>query len=112
MIEMIVCNYLESKLNIKARPEKPLSESECIFVEKTAGEESDYITSATVAIQSYGSSMYKAADLNKKVKAAMRDIVELDNVSAVRYVTDYNFTDTETKQYRYQAVYTVTYYED
>ena len=109
MIEIIVMEYLERKLNVPVRMEK-INANPSVFIEKTGGEETDFITSATLAIQSYGESMYMAAELNERVKAAMRDIVELNEVSAAKYVTDYNFTDTETKRYRYQAVYTVTYF--
>ena len=109
MIEIIVMEYLEDKLNIPVRLEK-INDVPSIFIEKTGGEETDFITTATFAIQSYGESMFKAAELNERVKAAMRDLVELKEVSSVKYVTDYNFTDTETKRYRYQAVYTVTYF--
>ena len=53
--------------------------------------------------------MYKAAELNEKVKAAMERLIELDSVSKCELNTDYNFTDTDKKQYRYQAVFDVVY---
>lgn len=111
MIEAIVCEYLESELSIPARPEKTDSDGLSIFVEKTAGTLKDHIRSATLAIQSYADTMFEAAALNESVINAMNDIITLDNISASQYVTDYNFTDTDTKRYRYQAVFTVTYYE-
>jgi hypothetical protein len=48
--------------------------------------------------------------LNDKVKAAMKRFVRLDNVTRVELETDYNFTNTTTKQYRWQAVYNITHY--
>ena len=42
---------------------------------------------------------------------AMLALPELDRVAACRLERDYNFTDTETNKYRYQAVFAVTYYE-
>ena len=39
------------------------------------------------------------------------DCIELPTISAVYINSDYNFTDTETKRYRYQCVAVVTHYE-
>ena len=36
---------------------------------------------------------------------------EVASISAVRFDSDYNFTDTDTKHYRYQAVFEITHYE-
>jgi hypothetical protein len=48
--------------------------------------------------------------LNVDVEAAMAEFAELDEVTRVELQTDYNFTDTTTKQYRWQAVYQITHY--
>ena len=63
-----------------------------------------------LALQSYGATLYQAAELNEQVKAAMEDIVELDLISRAELNTDYNFTDTQTKRYRYQAVYDLIFF--
>ncbi|MEI3522519.1 MAG: hypothetical protein V8Q40_16600 [Anaerosacchariphilus sp.] len=44
------------------------------------------------------------------MKDAMEDIVELDSISQAELNTDYNFTDTQTKRYRYQAVYDLVFF--
>ena len=54
--------------------------------------------------------MEAAAELNEQVKAAMEDLADLDEVSACRLNSDYNFTDTTTKHYRYQAVFDLVFY--
>jgi hypothetical protein len=82
-----------------------------IVIEKTGGDEENYISTATVAIQSYANSLYEAALLSKEVKHAMKNIVELDNVSKAKLNSDYNFTDTTKKQYRYQAVYDLVFFD-
>ena len=38
--------------------------------------------------------------------------IALRELSGVRLNTDYNFTDTATKQYRYQAVFVIYWYEE
>jgi hypothetical protein len=48
--------------------------------------------------------------LNEAVKVAMADLITLDSVSGVSLNSDYNFTDSTTKEYRYQAVFLVTHY--
>ena len=49
--------------------------------------------------------------LNERVKAAMGKMVSLDDISKAELNTDYNFTDPETKEYRYQAIYDLVYME-
>ena len=42
----------------------------------------------------------------------LKALPELDAVSASRLNSDYNFTDTTTKRYRYQAVYDLVYFNE
>ena len=66
---------------------------------------------ATVAVQSYGPTMLDAAALNEQVLDIMSEIQYRENtiISCVLNST-YNFTDTRTKRYRYQAVYDLVYF--
>ena len=48
--------------------------------------------------------------LNRTVQDVMLSFVEEPEVSSVKLETDYNFTNTATKQYRWQAVYQITHY--
>jgi hypothetical protein len=54
--------------------------------------------------------MYKAAKLNDDVINAMNDLIELDDICRVELNSNYNYTDTETKEYRYQAVFDINHY--
>lgn len=83
---------------------------QCFVVEKTGSDEVNFIKSATVAIQSYGSSMAEAASLNELLKIAVADMVQCDRICSCRLSTDYPFTDIDTKQYRYQAVFEISHY--
>ena len=67
---------------------------------------------ATLAIQSYGGTMYQAAVLNETVKQYMDAAVALPQVSSVKLNSDYNYTDTEAKRYRYQAVFDVITFDE
>ena len=115
MIEKIVMDYLISanidgvggnvKVTVPVNPP-----DEYIIIEKTGSNEENVIEEATMAIQSYSKkSMLRAIEINEAVKTAMREMPWSTDVFSVKLNSDYNFTDTETKEYRYQAVYNITY---
>lgn len=81
-----------------------------MIFEKTSSGERDFANSATFAFQSYAPSLYEAAALNEEVKTAVKSMIELNEISGVRLNSDYNFTDTQTKEYRYQAVFDINYF--
>lgn len=111
MIELTILNHLNNKLDVPVQLEKPSSQTESYVVfEKTSGGKSNHLPSATFAFQSYGDSLFHAAELNEKVKAAVESLIELDEIRGLDLNSDYNFTDTTTKEYRYQAVYDIRYY--
>lgn len=111
MIEKIVLDYLEKELQVPVYMEEPEKKPESfVVIEKTGSGKKNGIFSATLAIQSYAASMLKAAELNEKVKGKMDEIIKLDDVSSGKLNSDYNYTDTRTKKYRYQAVYDLIHY--
>lgn len=110
MIETAVLDYLKSVLSVPVYMEKPTdSVKEYVMIEKTGSGKENYINSATFAIQSYSTSLYKAAELNEQVKNAMDTIKYSADVSSAKLNSDYNYTDTTTKSYRYQAVYDLVF---
>lgn len=110
MIEILVLNYLQDKTFLKCYMEVPENPpEEYIVIEKTGSASENCVYSATLAIQSCAASLYRAAEINELVKAVMDDIYILDDVYSADLNSDYNFTDTSTKTYRYQAVYDIYY---
>ena len=110
MIEKTICDYLSQALDCPVLPEKPARPfGRMVFVERTGGR-GRFIKETTVAIQSYEESMYKAAELNDQVIEAMQGLIEVADVTHVELNSNYNFTDTTTKEYRYQAVFDITHY--
>lgn len=110
MIETVVIAFLGTKLDVPVYAEVPEEEeAEFIVVQKTGGSEENYISTATLAVQSYSATLFGAASLNEKVKAAMRALRAENSVSAVRLNSDYVFNNTQSKRYRYQAVFDVIY---
>lgn len=111
MIEQIVIDYLEGVMDVPVfgmRPNDP--PTEYLVVEKTSGGETNHVCNATIAIQSYSDSMYKAGILNERVKIAMVGILERGSIGRMHLENDYSFTDLVRNQPRYQAVYDVRFY--
>lgn len=111
MVEKIVKDYLKSSLGIQVRMEEEDDlGNEYVLIEKTGSSTGNHIASATLAVQSFSTSLYGAATLNERVKAAMEKIIELDDISKCELNSDYNYTDTNRKKYRYQAVFDIVYF--
>lgn len=111
MIEVIVLNYLSTAIDVPVVteiPDEPVDRF--VLLKKADGSESDHLSFAMFTVQSYGPSMAEAAVLNQTVKAAMKRIIELDDISGCHLNSDYNFTDTASKRYRYQAVFDIYHY--
>ena len=111
MIAKDLLDYLNTALdNVSVYMEAPDQVTGYVLIDQTGSSISNQIKTTTLALQSYGASLYDAMVLNDKVAAAMDGFAELPNVASVKLETDYNFTDTTTKQYRWQAVYQITHY--
>ena len=111
MIEATIRDHLVPLLNVPVYIDVPSQPGDgYVVIERTGGGETEHIRSAMVAVQSYGASKYDAASLHEDVMDAMKSLIELDEVSACELNSEYDFTDTTTKRYRYQAVFDIVYY--
>ena len=110
MSEKIVRDYLAGT-GFKAYMEVPVKpEQEYLLVEKTGSGKSNQIQSATVAVQCISKvSLFRAAQMCEQVIDAMEGLAGLDAVFSCKLVSDYNFTNTATKEYRYQAIFSISY---
>lgn len=111
MIEKYLYDYLNSVLNVPVYMERP---ADCpktfVLFERTGGNIRDHVKHATIAVQSYASSMYGAMSLNEEVVSFMEDAITVQEITSVKVNGYYNYTNTQTKEYRYQAVFEITYY--
>lgn len=114
MIEKTVLDYLLScdieGIGSHVYMETPVDPDESyILIEKTGSSRNNRINQAMIAIQSISEhSLLEAAEINSRVKESMDQLVYSHYglyISKAVLNTDYNFTNTATKQYRYQAVY-------
>jgi|SRR5690625_987195 len=112
MIDITILNYLEKELSVPVFMEKPSEDipKEYVILDRTGSSKANHLLSATIAFQSYAESKYEAAKLNEELKSVVKKMVELDEVAGVKLNSDYNFTDTTTKEYRYQAVFDINHY--
>lgn len=110
MIETIIYEYLTSVTDAPVCFEILDENEKFILIEKTGSSRENQLDSATLAIQSYAPTLYEAAELNEQVKELMLGAIALPEISSVSLNSDYNFTDTTTKRYRYQAAFEVYYY--
>lgn len=110
MIEKIVLDYLKENIIVPCFMEVPEQPpSIMVIIEKTGSGVNNHVYEATIAIQSYSTSLYKAAELNELVKECMENIITIDKICSCELNSDYNYTDTEMKKYRYQAVFDIAY---
>lgn len=111
MIELTILNHLKTRLAEPVYLEKPeLAPTRYVLFEKVSSGRKNKLPSSTFAFQSYAESLYEAAMLNERVKAAVDSLITLNEISSVKLNSDYNFTNTTTKQYRYQAVFNFNHY--
>ena len=112
MIETVLLDYLNNaNLSAKVYIEQPKDKPEAFFIlEKSGGGQTDHISESDFIVQSYGRTLYEAACMNEEIKAVMLRANTLNEVSAVELNSDYNYTNAESKSYRYQAIFVVTHY--
>lgn len=112
MIETILIDYLSGMIAAPVyfeRPDDP--PEEYVIIQKLGSSKRNHICTAKMAFQSYSFSLYAAALLNDDVKFFVEESVLCPEISAAKLNSDYNFTNTAMKQYRYQAVFDITYME-
>lgn len=113
MIETTIRNYLVTHSGVpvdvlfEAPKDPPAS---YIILEKTGSSLSNRLCTSTIAVQSIAGTLFEAATLNESLKSILTS-ADIENVFDISLDTDYNFTNTNTKEYRYQAVYQITYKE-
>lgn len=113
MIESIILEHLGDMAEpvYMEVPEYPNSSELFNVVELTGRSINDHLESATIAVQSYGPTLYDAAELSERTVKKMLGLIEHPAVFKCALNSCYNFTNTQTKRYRYQSVYNIIYKE-
>lgn len=111
LLEVRLREHLEKALGLPVLFERPaVLPASFVLAERLGGGEETGLYTARMALQSYAGSLFDAMLLNERVKQAMTGFAAREDVCRVGLEGDYNFTDPETKRYRYQAVYEIVFY--
>ena len=109
--ERVILEGLKQALNVPVSMEHlPDEPKEYVLLERVGGSQEIGLERASFAVQSHSDSMYGACELNQKVRKAMLDLIEDPHISRVTLDSDYNYTDTTTKKYRYQGIYDLVFF--
>lgn len=110
IIEVYLIEYLTNELGVNVYGQEEDAEDDSyVVIEKLGSYVENFTRHATIALKSYGATLLESAKLNERVKNAMDDIIKKPEISFSKLNSDYNYTDTTTKKYRYQAVYDLVY---
>lgn len=110
IIEVYLIEYLTNELGIPIYgQEEDAEDGSYVVIEKLGSYVENFTRHATIALKSYGTTLLESAELNERVKEAMDDIIKKPEISCSKLNSDYNYTDTTTRKYRYQAVYDLVY---
>jgi hypothetical protein len=119
MIEQTIYEYLKSEfegsgvdvfMQVPDQNPAPDYRAPFIVIEKTGSSVENWIAESTFAIQSYAATLFDAASLSEQVVKTMFGAIAMDDITRVELNSEYNFTDTETRRPRYQAVFDITHY--
>lgn len=112
MIEKTIRDYLITRLQDPVWMERPERAPERYYlIEKTGAKENNKIRQATIAVQSYAPRMEEASAMNDAIiEEMLLGLIRSPEISSVGLNSDYNYTDTTAKGYRYQAVFEVVHY--
>lgn len=117
MIETVLQNFIKSKfttpelLDVPVLFEVPENIPPAyVVLERTGGYKSNCLNYSTFAIKSYAPTLYGAAILDSIICEIVLQATECPEISSARLNSHYNYTDTSTKEYRYQAVFDIVHY--
>lgn len=116
-IEELVINYLndngiDAYIQMPETVRNPGSGAEFVIVQKTGSGWVNRLCEATIAVQSYAPTLYRASQLNYQIIELMQGIISLEEVTSCKLNSDYEFTDTTNKRPRYQAVFDIRHYQE
>ena len=87
MIEARVIQYLGASQAIPVYAERPDNpDAEYLLVERTGKSKDNHVLHATIVIQSYADSLYRAAQISDSVEKLMEGFAALENIEST-YLT-------------------------
>ena len=114
MIEATIISYLTSALDgvsvYAEEPEDKTNAKPYIVITKTGGDIDEYLKSSQIVVDCYAETKVDTITLNDTVIDAMLGIISLDDITSCELNSNYDDTDTTTKEYRYGALFDIKHY--
>lgn len=117
MIETVMISYLSGTLQEPVYAERPKEEPPRYYiVEKTGSHRENRFYRSTYAIQSIvdrkSGTLLDTIRMNEALKEAMLGdgFLSQKEITKAELNSDYNFTDPEAGEYKYQAVFDINHY--
>ena len=108
MIEKIIREYLAGALDVPVFLEIPEEKPDTyVSLQKAQGSLVNHVGSSVFYIRSVAPSLFESALLNERVKEAMLENDVHDLVYGARLITEFNATEPEIHEYRYQSTITI-----
>ena len=121
MIEELIFSYLSDYASVPWFSMRPPAEGDHTetatakygLFEKTNSTKTDHVVTSTFAFQSYAPTLLEAAQISAELRELIEALPgETTEVSKAQLQGEYNFTNTATKQPRYQAVFSLVHFEE
>ncbi|MBQ9027401.1 MAG: hypothetical protein IJ110_01410 [Lachnospiraceae bacterium] len=110
MIEKVIRDYLEAKLDVPVYMNRPADPPDQYVLVMRTGGGGTHLYTSTFALQSIAPTLFEAVSLDDLVRTAMDAGSELPEISRTRLTNCYDYTNPATKQPRYQSIYEVIHY--
>lgn len=114
MIESTIISYLTTALDgvyvSSEEPEDKENAKPYVVITKTGGDIDEYLKSSQIVVDSYADTKVDTITLNDTVVDAMLNIISLDEITSCELNSNYDDTDTSTKEYRYGALFEIKHY--
>jgi len=111
LFEEVLLKYMNQNMKIKSYTERSSSqEDEFYVIDRIGGSSNRSYDTSTIAIQSYAKTKYRAAKNDEAMRKCILEMVSLDNILNVELNSFYDYTDTNTKNFRYQSVFEFKHY--
>lgn len=112
MIEALIINHLNAGLTgVQAHALIPHNKPRTfVVIERTGGSIDNLIKQGMFVADCFAPSVLEAAQLCENVIELMMSLTDHNEIASVRLNSHYNDTDTALHEYKYGALFEITYY--
>ena len=113
MIEVLIKNYLKTKLNIPVGFEIPKTKPQTyVIIQKLDGSRQNMIDYVTLEFIAISKKYLDAATTCKQVKKAMFDAISQDYIAGVKLGGESQGVRDSTTEYESSCIFNITYYDE